>query len=89
MTLELVTQRVEILEKKMTALMANNTTDHTNPDKKSKKEKKFTKSDSDDDAPNKKQVSSYIFFGKAKRDTIKGQLVAFQPDSKIKDYFSH
>tara|TARA_B100001250_G_C19770086_1_gene776709 strand:+ start:825 stop:1181 length:357 start_codon:yes stop_codon:yes gene_type:complete len=84
MTLELVAQRVEILEKQMAALMA--TTEPTKPDKKSKKEKKkSTKTDSDDDAPKKKRVSGYILFGKAERDNVKAQLEAkAEPDSKVK-----
>ena len=40
MTLELLSQRVEILEKQVAALMADKTTE---PDKKSKKEKKKQK----------------------------------------------
>ena len=84
MTLELVAQRVEILEKQMAALMA--TTDPTKPDKKSKKkQKKSTKTDSDDDAPKKKRVSGYILFGKAERDNVKALLEAkAEPDSKVK-----
>ena len=92
MTLELVAQRVEILEKQMAALMADKTTDHTKPDKKSKKDKKdkkSTKSDSDDDAPKKKRVSGYILFGKAERDNVKAELetaatLAGDPHAKVK-----
>ena len=90
MTLELVAQRVEILEKQMAALMADKTTEPTLPTKKSKKEKKekekkSTKSDSDDDQPKKKRVSGYILFGKAERDNVKAQLeAAADPDTKVK-----
>ena len=91
MTLELVAQRVEILEKQMAALMADKTTEPTKPDKKSKKEKKekkeknSPKSDSDDEAPKKKRVSGYILFGKAERDNVKAELeAAADADSKVK-----
>lgn len=82
-TLELLAQRVEILEKQMAAFMADNTTQPTKPDKKSKKEK--PKSDSDDDLPKKKRVSGYILFGKAQRDNVKAELeAAADPDTKVK-----
>ena len=81
MTLELLAQRVEILEKQMAALMADNTT----PTKKSKKHKNSTKSDTDDDTPKKKRLSGYILFGKAERDNVKAQLeAAALPDTKVK-----
>ena len=82
MTLELVAQRVEILEKQMAALMADNTTDPTLT-KKSKKDKKHNKSDTDNDTPKKKRVSGYILFGKAERDNVKAELEA-ATDTKVK-----
>jgi len=84
-TLELLAQRVEILEKQMAPLMADNTTDPTKPDKNSKKEKKSTKSDSHDEAPKKKRLSGYILFGKAERDNVKAELeAAAKDDTKAK-----
>ena len=61
MTLELVAQRVEVLEKQMAMLLADKTTDvsDTKPKKKPKKEKK---ADSDDDKPKKKRTSGYILY---------------------------
>jgi len=93
MTLELVAQRVEILEKQMALLMADKTTDSSKPDKKEKdkkdkkekKEKKSSKSDSDDEPPKKKRVSGYILFGKAERDSVKAMLeTTAEPDTKVK-----
>ena len=84
-TLDLLAQRVEILEKQMAALMA--TYDHHLPDKKHKKDKKLktTYSDTDLHAPKKKRVSGYILFGKAERDNVKALLEANAlPDSKVK-----
>ena len=86
MTLDLLAQRVEILEKQIAALMADNTTDTTNPHKNSNKDKKkHTKSNSDDQPPKKKLLSGYILFGKAERDNVKANLIANAlPDQKIK-----
>ena len=84
MTIELLSQRIEVLEKQVAALMADKTTESSKSDKKSKK-KKSTKSDSDDDAPKKKRVSGYILFGKAERNNVKAELEAStEPDTKVK-----
>ena len=88
-TLDLLAQRLEILEKQMAAaMMPNNTTDPANPDKKSKKPKKPkkpTNSDGDDEPTKKKRVSGYILFGKAERENVKAELEALVlPDTKVK-----
>tara|TARA_Y100000813_G_scaffold194500_1_gene174964 strand:- start:243 stop:614 length:372 start_codon:yes stop_codon:yes gene_type:complete len=87
-TPELLAQRLEILEKQITAFMANNTNQPNNPNKnynKDKKEKKSTKSDSHDEPPKKKRVSGYILFGKAHRDNVKAELEAHaDPHTKVK-----
>jgi hypothetical protein len=77
MTLELVTQRVEVLEKQMAMLLANNndTTEQVNP-KKEKKQKKDKKEDSDDEKPKKKRISGYILYSNATRDEVKEALSA-------------
>ena len=75
MTLELVAQRVEVLEKQMAMLLANKTEagaeDKPKKEKKSKKEKK---DDSDDDKPKKKRISGYILYSNANRDEVKEAL---------------
>ena len=70
MTLELVAQRVEVLEKQMAMLLANNAVDVSDekPKKKPKKEKKV---DSDDEKPKKKRISGYILYSNANRDEVK------------------
>ena len=75
MTLELVTQRVEVLEKQMAMLLANNndTTEQVKP-KKEKKQKKDKKEDSDDEKPKKKRISGYILYSNATRDEVKEAL---------------
>jgi hypothetical protein len=70
MTLELVAQRVEVLEKQMAMLLADKTTD----DKPKKKPKKEKKADSDDDKPKKKRISGYILYSNANRDEVKEAL---------------
>jgi hypothetical protein len=72
MTLELVAQRVEVLEKQMAMLLSDKETDaKPNKEKKPKKEKK---ADSDDDKPKKKRTSGYILYSNATRDEVKEAL---------------
>jgi len=71
MTIELVTQRLEVLEKQMAMLLADKTEETTEPKKKPKKEKK---PDSDDDKPKKKRISGYILYSNACRDEVKEAL---------------
>ena len=73
MTLELVAQRVEVLEKQMAMLLADKTTD-VSDDKPKKKPKKEKKADSDDDKPKKKRTSGYILYSNATRDEVKETL---------------
>ena len=73
MTLELVAQRVETLEKQMALLLAKNASDEP-PKKQEKKAKKDKKADSDDDKPKTKRVSGYILYSNAHRDDVKEEL---------------
>ena len=73
MTLELVAQRVEVLEKQMAMLLADKNVD-VSDDKPKKKPKKEKKSDSDDEKPKKKRVSGYILYSNANRDEVKDEL---------------
>ena len=85
MTLELVAQRVEVLEKQMAALLAD--TPINTDDKKIKTDEKPTKNTKSDDKPakktkkadkedkpKKKRVSGYLLFSKLTRDEVKQQL---------------
>lgn len=84
-TIDLLAQRVEILEKQIAALMADNTTHPDKNSKKHKNHKKSSKSHTDEDPPKKKQISGYILFGKAERDNVKALLEAQAlPDTKVK-----
>ena len=84
MTLELVAQRVEVLEKQMAALLADKSTKSDDkkiktddkPAKKAKSEdkpKKAKKADKED-KPKKKRVSGYLLFSKLTRDQVKQEL---------------
>jgi len=74
MTLELVAQRVEVLEKQMAQLLIANTCDARSDDKPKKKPKKEKKADSDEDKPKKKRTSGYILYSNATRDEVKEAL---------------
>ena len=72
MTLELVAQRVEVLEKQMAMLLADKNVDVSDDKpKKEKKAKKEKKDDSDDEKPKKKRISGYILYSNATRDEVK------------------
>ena len=78
MTLELVAQRVEVLEKQMADLLA----DMKKSEKKAKKQKKSK--DTDDDEPKKKKgPSGYLLYSKAMREDAKEKL-AKDSDEKPK-----
>tara|TARA_Y100000741_G_scaffold216735_1_gene165210 strand:- start:15 stop:365 length:351 start_codon:yes stop_codon:yes gene_type:complete len=64
--MELLSQRVEVLEKQIQVLMAEKSADEK--PKKQKKQKK------DDEKPKKKRVSGWILFQKAMREDVKESL---------------
>ena len=77
MTLELVAQRVEVLEKQMAQFIAESQSDKKKEEKKEKKEKKQKKekNSSDDEEPKKKRaLTGYNLYCKAMRDEAKTQL---------------
>tara|TARA_E500000178_G_C16825236_1_gene663437 strand:- start:543 stop:884 length:342 start_codon:yes stop_codon:yes gene_type:complete len=70
MTIEILAQRVETLEKQMADLLS----EKKKTEKKAKKEKKKSK-DTDDDEPKKKKgPSGYLLYSKAMRDEAKDKL---------------
>ena len=81
LTIEILSQRVEVLEKQMAALLADNSTkiddkpkNKTNKDDKEDKPKKKTKKEDKEDKPKKKRVSGYLLFSKVNRDDVKQEL---------------
>ena len=77
MTLEMLSQRVEVLEKQMAALLADTSTKiDDKPTKKAKSEDKpkKTKKADKEDKPKKKRVSGYLLFSKLNRDEVKQEL---------------
>ena len=73
MTIEILAQKVELLEKQMTMMLADKTTD-VSDDKPKKKPKKEKKADSDDDKPKKKRISGYILYSNTTRDEVRDAL---------------
>ena len=79
--IEILSQRVEVLEKQMAALLADNSTkiddkpkNKTKKDDKEDKPKKKTKKEDKEDKPKKKRVSGYLLFSKVNRDEVKQEL---------------
>ena len=77
LTIEILSQRVEVLEKQMAALLADKSVIADDKPKKTKKDdnqdnsKKKTKKE---DKPKKKRVSGYLLFSKVNRDDVKQEL---------------
>tara|TARA_B100001769_G_scaffold259123_1_gene238668 strand:- start:156 stop:818 length:663 start_codon:yes stop_codon:yes gene_type:complete len=74
MTIELLNQRVQVLEKQLLALMGDKTADKK--DKKVKKEK--------DASPKPKRTSAWILFQAANREDVKERLTKETGDEKVK-----
>ena len=74
--MELLSQRVEVLEKQLQVLMAEKSADEK-PNKQKKQKK-------DDEKPNKKRVSGWILFQKAMREDVKESLQDEAGDAKVK-----
>jgi len=82
MTLELVAERVAVLEKQMAALMDEKVSEVV--EAKPKKEKKPKKEASDEDKPKKKRTSGYILYCGSIRPEVKERLAAEGGDEKPK-----
>ena len=82
-TIEILTERIGVLEKQLAFLMTDKTVDIS--DEKPKKQKK-TKVDSNSDneeKPKKKRTSGYILYSNANRDEVKESLM--EGDEKPKN----
>ena len=73
MTIEILSQRIESLEKQLALVLENNTNEVDKP-KKQKKSKKTKDDSSDDEKPKTKRVSGYILFSNATRDEVRDSL---------------
>ena len=82
MTIETLTQRVEVLEKQLALLLSKDETQNKK-EKKSKKTKKEKDESSDDEKPKKKRTSGYILFSNATRDEVRDALT--KDDEKPKN----
>ena len=81
MTLEILSQRVEALEKQLALLLENKNEQVV--EKKPKKSKKPKEDSSDDEKPKTKRVSGYILFSNATRDEVRDSLT--KDDEKPKN----
>ena len=78
-TIEMLSQRVEILEKQIATLLADTNVKIDDKPKKTKKadnedKPKKTKKADKEDKPKKKRVSGYLLFSKLTRDEVKQEL---------------
>ena len=86
MTLEMVAERVAVLEKQKASLLANQgdeVVEKPKAPKKAKKEKKDK--DSDDEKPKTKRISGYILYSKTNRDDVKAELTTDDEKAKNTD----
>ena len=87
-TIEMLAERVAVLEKQMASLLANQVdedqvVEKPKAAKKAKKEKKDK--DSDDEKPKTKRISGYILYSKANRDDVKAELTTEDEKPKNTD----
>ena len=74
-TIETLSQRIEVLEKQLALLNTQQETDNSKKHKKSKKSKDDSNSDSEDKPKTKpKRTSGYILFSNANRDEVRDSL---------------
>ena len=82
MTIEMLTQRIEVLEKQLSLLLENNTEKPT----KTKKLKKTKEESSDsEEKPKTKRTSGYILFSNATRDEVRDSLTKDDENPKNTD----
>ena len=84
MTIETLTQRVEVIEKQL-ALLLGEKNEQPVSEKKSKKTKKVKEESSDDEKPKKKRTSGYILFSNATRDEVRVVLTKNEEKPKNTD----
>ena len=83
MTIEMLAERVAVLEKQMAALLAAQGGEGVEKPKKAKKETKDK--DSEDEKPKAKRISGYILYSKANRDEVKAELTTGDEKAKNTD----
>ena len=75
MTIDTLSQRVQVLEKQLALLLNNEEQEKVSDKSKKHKQPKKTKNDSDsDDKPKTKRTSGYILFSNANRDDVRDSL---------------
>ena len=74
MTIEILNQRVEALEKQLALVLENKTSELVKPQKSKKTKKPKDDSSDSEDKPKSKRVSGYILFSNATRDEVRDSL---------------
>ena len=82
-TIEILAERISVLEKQMALLMSNKTLDISDEKPKKLKKAKVDNNSDNEDKPKKKRTSGYILYSNANRDEVKEALM--EGDEKPKN----
>ena len=85
MTIEILNQRIEALEKQLALLLENKTSELEKPQKSKKTKKSKDESSDYEDKPKTKRVSGYILFSNATRDEVRDSLTKDEEKPKNTD----
>ena len=83
MTIDILNQRIEALEKQLALLLENKTSELEKPQKSKKTKKSKDESSDSEDKPKTKRVSGYILFSNATREEVRDSLT--KDDEKPKN----
>ena len=85
MTIDILNQRIEALEKQLALLLENKTSELEKPQKSKKTKKSKDESSDYEDKPKTKRVSGYILFSNATRDEVRDSLTKDEEKPKNTD----
>ena len=74
-TIEILAERISVLEKQMALLMSNKTLDISDEKPKKLKKAKVDNNSDNEDKPKKQRTSGYILYSNANRDQVKEALM--------------
>ena len=85
MTIDILNQRIEALEKQLALILENKTSELEKPQKSKKTKKSKDESSDYEDKPKTKRVSGYILFSNATRDEVRDSLTKDEEKPKNTD----
>jgi hypothetical protein len=85
MTIDILNQRIEALEKQLALILENKTSELEKPQKSKKTKKSKDESSDSEDKPKTKRVSGYILFSNATRDEVRDSLTKDEEKPKNTD----